>query len=156
MKQLFLSVILFLGTATNSFSQKTNPAKLVDYFPPASKWQQKSAEELGLKSSAIEATVNYAIANEIKNPRNMEVNHYRTFGKEPFGEGVGPFAERSEPTGIIIYKGYIIASWGEPYRCDMTHSVTKSFLSTVIGVAVDSGLIKNVFDSFEGILEKEK
>lgn len=147
MKQLFLSVILFLGTTTYSFSQKTNPAKLVDYFPPASKWQQKSAEELGLKSSAIEATVNYAIANEIKNPRNMEVNHYRTFGKEPFGEGIGPFAERGEPTGIIIYKGYIIASWGEPYRCDMTHSVTKSFLSTVIGVAVDSGLIKNVFDT---------
>lgn len=147
MKQLFLSVILFLGTTTYSFSQKKTPANPVDYFPPANKWQQKSAEELGLKSSAIEATVTYAIANEIKNPRNMEVNHYRTFGKEPFGEGIGPFAERGEPTGIIIYKGYIIASWGEPYRCDMTHSVTKSFLSTIIGVAVDSGLIKNVSDT---------
>ena len=29
----------------------------------------------------------------------------------------------------------------------MTHSVTKSFLSTIIGVAVDSGLIKNVMDT---------
>ena len=87
------------------------------------------------------------IANESKSPRNMEVNHYRTFGKEPFGEGIGPFAERGQPTGIIVYKGYIIATWGEPNRCDMTHSVTKSFLSTVVGVAVDSGLIKNVNDT---------
>ena len=57
------------------------------------------------------------------------------------------FAERGEPTGIIIYKGYIIASWGEPLRCDMTHSVTKSFLSAVVGLAVDSGMIKNVNDT---------
>jgi len=77
----------------------------------------------------------------------MEVNHYRTFGKEPFGEGIGPFAERGAPTGLIVYKGYIVATWGEPLRCDMTHSVTKSFLSTVVGVAVDSGLIKNVLDT---------
>ena len=34
----------------------------------------------------------------------------------------------------------------------MTHSVTKSFLSTVIGVAVDSGLIKNVFDTVAGYI----
>ena len=77
----------------------------------------------------------------------MEINHYQTFGREPFGEGIGPFAERDDPTGIIIYKGYIIASWGNPNRCDMTHSVTKSFLSTIVGKAVDSGLIKSVFDT---------
>ncbi len=77
----------------------------------------------------------------------MEINHYRTFGKEPFGEAIGPFADRGPATGILVYRGYIVASWGEPSRCDMTHSVTKSFLSTVVGVAVDSGLIKSVFDT---------
>lgn len=77
----------------------------------------------------------------------MEISHYQSFGKEPFGEGIGPFAERGDPTGVIIYKGYIVATWGEPARCDMTHSVTKSFLSSVIGVAVDQGLIRNVNDT---------
>ena len=60
-----------------------------------------------------------------------------TVGKAPFGDGVGPFAVRGDATGISIHKGYIIAEWGEPGRVDMTFSVTKSFLSTVIGLAVD-------------------
>ena len=46
-----------------------------------------------------------------------------------------------------MYKGYIVAEWGEPLRTDMTHSVTKSFLSAVIGVAVDQGLIRSVLDT---------
>ena len=65
----------------------------------------------------------------------MEENHNRTFAKEPFGEAVGPFADRGDQTGIIIHNGYIIAEWGEPSRVDMTHSVTKSFLSTTVGLA---------------------
>ena len=145
MKQCLLYSLLLLNIT--SFAQKIKPVKPAGYFPPANNWQQKSPAELGLKQPAIEAAVAAAIGGEVTAPRNMEVNHYRSFGKEPFGEGIGPFAERGQPTGIIVYKGYIVASWGEPSRCDMTHSVTKSFLSTVIGVAVDSGLIKNVFDT---------
>ncbi|RYU96186.1 serine hydrolase domain-containing protein [Emticicia agri] len=138
--------ILALGLLLihRSFGQK----KANDlYFPPANEWQQKKPAELGLNAAKIEEAINFAIANDAKNPRNMEVSHYQSFGKEPFGNGIGPFAERGEPTGLIIYKGYIVAQWGEPKRCDMTHSVTKSFLSSVVGLAVDKGLIKNVADT---------
>ena len=144
--KLYFSIILIFAPIA-AFTQKAKQIKATDYFPPANQWQQKSATELGLHQAAIDAAIATAIEGETKAPRNMEINHYRSFGKEPFGEGIGPFAERGAPTGIIVYKGYIIGSWGEPSRCDMTHSVTKSFLSTVIGVAVDSGLIKNVFDT---------
>jgi CubicO group peptidase (beta-lactamase class C family) len=145
MKQ-YLLLFFHLCIILSSFSQKAQPAK-AGYFPPRNEWQQKSAAEMGLKQASIDAAIAAAVAGETKAPRNMEINHYRTFGREPFGEGIGPFAERGEATGIIVYKGYIVAAWGEPARCDMTHSVTKSFLSTVVGVAVDSGLIKNVFDT---------
>jgi len=144
--KLYFSIILIFAPIA-AFTQKAKQIKATDYFPPANQWQQKSATELGLHQAAVDAAIATAIEGETKAPRNMEINHYRSFGKEPFGEGIGPFAERGAPTGIIVYKGYIIGSWGEPSRCDMTHSVTKSFLSTVIGVAVDSGLIKNVFDT---------
>ena len=144
--KLYFSIILIFAPIA-AFTQKAKQTKATDYFPPANQWQQKSATELGLHQAAVDAAIATAIEGETKAPRNMEINHYRSFGKEPFGEGIGPFAERGAPTGIIVYKGYIIGSWGEPSRCDMTHSVTKSFLSTVIGVAVDSGLIKNVFDT---------
>jgi CubicO group peptidase (beta-lactamase class C family) len=99
-----------------------------------------------LNTDKINEAIAFAKAAETKNPRNMEISHYQSFGKEPFGEGIGPFSERGDPTGLIVYKGYIVAGWGEPTRCDMTHSVTKSFLSSLVGVAVDQGLIKNVND----------
>jgi CubicO group peptidase (beta-lactamase class C family) len=69
------------------------------------------------------------------------------FGKEPMDEAIGPLQDRGGPSGLIIYKGYIIGEWGDPARVDMTNSVTKSFLSSLIGIAVDRGMISSVFDS---------
>ncbi len=146
MRKVFVFLVLICTTFI-AFTQKKAVTPPSIYFPPFNNWEQKSAADFGLNTAAIDATITFAKANETKNLRNMETNHYQTFGKEPFGEGIGPFAERGEPTGIIIYKGYIIASWGEPLRCDMTHSVTKSFLSAVVGLAVDNGMIKGVNDT---------
>jgi len=139
---IFLLVILVSTAAISQKKQTPQP-----YFPPAQTWEQRTPAESGLNADKIREAIEFAKASETKNPRNMEISHYQSFGKEPFGEGIGPFAERGEPTGIIVYKGYIVATWGEPSRCDMTHSVTKSFLSSVVGVAVDMGLIKSVNDT---------
>lgn len=117
------------------------------YFPPAQHWEHRSITASGLDSVKVQQAIQFAIAHESKGPRNMELSQAMTFGKEPFGEGIGPFADRGDPTGVIVYKGYIVAQWGDPLRIDMTHSVTKSFLSTIIGVAVDQGLIHSVFDT---------
>jgi CubicO group peptidase (beta-lactamase class C family) len=147
MKHLFL-FILFIGSTIFLKAQtgkKGNSAPL--YFPPSGQWETRDPGLLGLNTDALKAAVQFAKDNEIKNPRSMEENHYRTFGKEPFGDGIGPFADRGEPTGLIVYKGYIVAVWGEPDRCDMVHSVAKSFLSTVVGLAVDSGRIRSVHDT---------
>src|SRR5258708_34557328 len=114
------------------------------YFPPAGQWQHRSPASLGLDSLKLQEAIRFARDNEAKAPRNMELAQAESFGKEPFGEGIGPFADRGDPTGIILYKGYIVAEWGEPLRVDMTHSVTKRFLSTVVGLAVDQGLIRSV------------
>lgn len=135
-----------------SFGQKKQipPPNPKPYFPSAQVWEQKSSVELGLNATLIQESIKIAISSETKNPRNMEISHYQSFGKEPFGEGIGPFSERGDPTGIIVYKGYIVTTWGEPLRCDMTHSVTKSFLSSVIGIALDQGLINNVNDTVAG------
>lgn len=140
----YLLLLLGFVVFSDAFSQKKNTEP---YFPAYNNWQQKKPAEMGLNATKIAEAISFAVENESKNPRNMEVSHYQSFGKEPFGFGIGPFAERGEPTGVIIYKGYIIAQWGEPSRCDMTHSVTKSFLSTTVGLAVDKGLIKSVNDT---------
>jgi len=74
------------------------------------------------------------------------MNHYQTFGREPFGYAIGPIRERGDPTGIVVHGGYIVAQWGDVNRVDMTHSVTKSMLSSVVGVAYDRGMIKSLDD----------
>ena len=52
-----------------------------------------------------------------------------------------------DPTGLVVYHGYIVTEWGDPARVDMTHSVTQSFLSTIIGVSVVKGLIHSTTDT---------
>ncbi|TAF96112.1 MAG: hypothetical protein EAZ32_10505 [Cytophagia bacterium] len=139
MKRLFyLFLFPFLSFAQN---------KPAVYFPPAHAWAHKTPAEMGLNAAKIQEAIAFAQANESKNPRSMEQSHYQSFGKEPYGNAIGPFADRGAQTGLIIHKGYMVAQWGEPARCDITHSVTKSFLSTVVGLAVDKGLIRSVDDT---------
>jgi CubicO group peptidase (beta-lactamase class C family) len=143
MKRFLIFGLLSLA-ATAGFSQKNRGPV---YFPSASNWEKQSPGNSGFDSVKLRQAIQFAIANETTNPRSMELNHTRTFGKEPYGEAIGIFADRGEPTGLIIHKGYIVAEWGEPGRVDMTHSVTKSFLSTVVGLAVQKGLITSVTDT---------
>ena len=47
---------------------------------------------------------------------------------------------------MVLRHGYIVAEWGDTRRVDVTYSVTKSFLSTTVGLAVADGLIRSVDD----------
>jgi len=115
------------------------------YFPAAD-WERRTPAEARINEALLKQAVEAAIAGETKAPRDLVMNHYQTFGREPFGYAIGPIRERGEPTGLIIRRGYVVAEWGEPLRVDMTHSVTKSFLSTLVGIAFDRGMIKSIDD----------
>jgi CubicO group peptidase (beta-lactamase class C family) len=141
-----MALLMLLGIASSA--QKKPAAKTAaPYFPTANSWERKSAAAAGFDSVELYAAIRFAQEHESKTPRNLEHAHAMSFGREPFGDAIGPFAERGNATGIIIHKGYIIAEWGDPRRVDMTFSVTKSFLSTVVGLAVAEGLIRNVHDT---------
>jgi len=115
------------------------------YYPDAT-WQHKTPAENGINAGLLKDAVDFAVANEIRNPRDLKLNHYQTFGREPFGYAIGPIKDRGPETGVIVHKGYIVAEWGEPQRVDMAHSITKSMLSSVVGIAVDRGMIKSLDD----------
>jgi CubicO group peptidase (beta-lactamase class C family) len=134
---ILINLCFFLSSA----QQKGNP-----YFPSEGKWEKRSPASFGFDSARINEAIRFAVANESKNPWDQELSQAMSFGKEPFSDGVGPFSVRGDASGIIIHKGYVVASWGDVDRVDQTHSVTKSFLSTVVGLAVDRGLIKNISD----------
>lgn len=139
----FLLLLSITSAGQKKPAAKNQPAA---YFPTFNNWEHKSPAAAGFDSVQLYAAIRFAQDHESKTPRNLELAHAMSFGKEPFGDGVGPFAERGDATGLIIHQGYIIAEWGDPRRVDMTFSVTKSFLSTVVGLAVAEGLIRNVKD----------
>ena len=116
-----------------------------EYFPDAT-WQHRTPAQSGIDAAKLKDAIDFAIAAESRNPRDLALNHYQTFGREPFGYAIGPIKDRGDMTGIVVHKGYIVAEWGEPARVDMTHSVTKSMLSSVIGVAFDRGMIASLDD----------
>ena len=141
MTRLFaLGLLLFFASAC---AQPRAPAA---YYPDAS-WQRKAPADAGIDPARLKAAMDFAIASESRNPRDLTLNHYQTFGREPFGHAIGPIKDRGDMTGVVVHKGYVVAEWGEPLRIDMTHSVTKSLLSSVVGVAFDRGLIRNIHDA---------
>src|SRR4051812_26885166 len=100
--KLRLLFILLLSQLTNTFSQKNKPGETKAYFPTYSEWKQQQPA-VAFDTTLLAECIRFAIASESKQPRSMELSQAMTFGKEPFGEGIGPFADRGEPTGIIIH-----------------------------------------------------
>lgn len=147
---VLLSAIVFVSPAFGqSAPAKAAPraaAPAAPYVPgPHPSWEHREPAAVGMDAAKVKDAVAFAMASETKNPRDLTLNHYQTFGRnEPYDMPVGPIKDRGATTGIIVRHGYIVAEWGEPARVDMTHSVTKSFLSTTVGLAYDRGLIPDL------------
>jgi len=142
---------LVLGLATPALAQKKG-AVVAPYVPPAGAWERRSPSAMGMDSVKLADAIAYAIEKESKTPRDLELNHYQTFGREPFGAAIGPLAPRGGATGVILRKGYVVATWGDPNAVEITNSVTKSFLSTVVGLAFDAGRIRSVDDTVSQVM----
>ena len=135
-----LIVLFVIGAfALSSFAQKP-------YFPPAGQWDRRTPEQTKLDPAKLKEAVDLAIASEAKSARSQELGQTQTFGQAPYGELVGPTKDRGDATGIVIRNGYIVAEWGDPLRVDMSHSVTKSFLASVVGLAFDRKMIRSLQD----------
>lgn len=138
MRTLLLAVLLSCAGAAPLAAQRP-------YYPPAGEpWATRRPEQAGLDAAKLAEAVAFARTSESAAPRDLELAHYQTFGREPLGFAVGPFQPRGDPTGIIVRGGYVVATWGDPARVDMTFSVTKSFVSSVVGLAFDRGLIPDL------------
>jgi CubicO group peptidase (beta-lactamase class C family) len=123
------------------------------YFPPRGEWQRRTPEQAGLNPTALAAAVEYAQANENRAPRDQAISQAQSFGdSEPHDAIIGPMSERGPMSGLVIYKGNLVAEWGDTARVEMSHSVTKTFLTTVTGLALREGLIRDVNDKARGYM----
>src|SRR5207344_2159607 len=117
------------------------------YFPERLDWQRLTPQQEGFDPAALAEAVTFAVAHENPGPKDPVLAHAQTFAAtEPFDALIGPVKERGALNGLVIRHGHVVADWGETTRVDMTHSVTKTFLSTVVGLAWQKGLIRDVND----------
>lgn len=117
------------------------------YFPERNaEWAEKPSKDFKINSDRLMEAVDFAKNNEYSGSRDLRIAILKGFEREPFHEILGPTKKRGGPAGMILKNGYIIAKWGDTKRVDMTFSVTKSFLSTVAGLAEDKSLIDNTKD----------
>jgi CubicO group peptidase (beta-lactamase class C family) len=112
------------------------PASTVVYYPPAGSWARKPASELGMDPAALESAVDFARTRE--STREMDFSDQERI----FGSMLGSVPDiRAKTNGIVIYKGYVVAEFGDTTWADPTYSVAKSMLSTVAAIAMRDGRI---------------
>lgn len=152
MRKIFSITIIVQFIVSVAVAQST-------YYPDAV-WQKKNPAELKINKVLLDSAVSFAINNDNKVERDLRIALLKSYAREPAYKIIGPTKQRGGPAGIIVKNGYIIAQWGDVERVEMTFSTTKSYLSTITGLAIDNGMIKNVNDkvgqyvwdnSFEGV-----
>ncbi len=128
-----LATVLLLAPGTGG-GQST-------YYPPPDDWERRAPEEVGMEPTRLAAAIAFAESQETSKP--MDFSDQETI----FGRLLGPSpTERAHTNGLVIRHGYIVAEFGDTTAVDPTYSAAKSYLSTLVGVAVDEGLIRDVHD----------
>ena len=143
-------VALYHGPAAvvpvSAFEQAAAPAAV--YYPPAGAWQKRSAADLGMDQTALDAAVQFAVTHESK--REMDFSDQERI----FGTLLGSVPNiRAHTNGVVIYKGYVVAEFGDPTWADPTYSVAKSMMSTVAAIAVRDGKLPNLDESVGRIVK---
>ncbi len=131
-------VLLLNFTVYTAYSQSP--------YYPGTAWQSKKPSEVKMNAALVDSAVRFALKNESKTNYNITAALNDSYKNEPDYKIAGPVLDRGKPTGMIIRNGYIVAQWGDINRVDMTFSTTKSYLSTIAGLAIDQGIVRNVND----------
>src|SRR5215208_4520133 len=139
--------ILCRGLALLLVIASTAAAQNTPYYPDRFDWQKHTPQQEGFDAAKLDDAIKFAIASDNPAPHDQAVVHQQSFAaNEPFDSILGPHSVRAPLNGIVIHHGYVVAEWGETKKIDMTHSVSKTFLTTVVGLAWQKGLIRDVGD----------
>ena len=148
----FVALVLLAGLAVGDEAQPQS-----HYYPGVwCSWEKSEPAMVGMDAVRLSEAVEFAKQAENKASRDLAQVIASAFGNEPFNKIVGPTKPRGDANGVVVRNGYIVAEWGDTQRVDMTFSVTKSYLSTVAGLAWDEGLIRNLKDPLKDYVRDGK
>lgn len=145
---LYVTCLLILAACHKPAGQQSQSTTSA-YFPgKGDSWERRKPEQVGMDASLLADAVAFARTAETKQmPRDFSTQ------EEIFGKLLGPIpSDRATTNGIVLRHGYIVAEWGDTQRADPTYSVAKSMLSTILGITIDRGMIKNIKDPVENYI----
>ena len=141
LKRALPLLLATMAACTRPAAPTTAGAKSSEYFPPAGNaWQLRAPTDAGFDAARLAEAVAFAQTQE-----TTQMTPSFSTQEEIFGKLLGPMpTSRAATNGLVIRHGYIVAEWGDTQRADPTYSVAKSVLSTILGISVDRGMIKNL------------
>jgi CubicO group peptidase (beta-lactamase class C family) len=129
--------------AGQSGAARSGEAATRPYYPPRRSWEHRKPSEVGMDEAKLNAAIEYAKTRD----SNWGKTDYMADQVRTFGRPLGPVPQSHSPTnGIVVRHGYIVAEFGDLTPIEPTYSVAKSYLSTILGIAIDRGLIKSITD----------
>ncbi len=142
---IFILCIFFSFSCSQPLLQDGSTVKntVKVYFPAkGDRWERRQPQKVGMDAALLQQAVDWAKTQETTQmPRNFATQ------EEIFGKLLGPIPnDRAETNGLVLRHGYMVAEWGDTQRPDPTYSVAKSVLSTILGITLDRGMIRNIQD----------
>ncbi len=141
-----------LALVSAALAQAPSSSRLAaNYVPPpdGAVWARHDPDAAGFDAAKLEAAVEFARTHETQRPRDFS-DQQRIFGTPR-----GPLpAHRGGTNGLILRGGAIVAEFGDTSAVEPVYSAAKSLLSTLLGLALDRGLIRDI-DSRVGDLVKD-
>ncbi|GMV26216.1 MAG: hypothetical protein AMXMBFR58_22470 [Phycisphaerae bacterium] len=143
-------VLLAVGTAFAARAapvlQPTDPTPqqaghVGHYFPPPGQWERRDPAQSGLNAEKLAGAIEWVKQRPADIPADFSTQ------STIFGRPLGPLPTRhAGSNGVIIRHGYIAAEWGDTAAVDPAYSCAKSYLSTLLGLAIDRGVIPGIDD----------
>jgi CubicO group peptidase (beta-lactamase class C family) len=134
LRLLRLSVLAALAAAVLALQPAALTAQGDRYFPPKGDWARRPPAELGMDPARLAEAVAFAQSRE--STREFDFSDQERI----FGSLLGSVPTRRAATnGVVIYKGYVVAEFGETTAVDPTYSVAKSMMATVAALGVRDG-----------------
>jgi len=113
--------------------------------PHEQAWPEAMADVAGMNWMWLEEAARFATENETAWPYDLRLHLESGFFEPPPDNAIlGPIRPRGPANGLILRRGFKIASWGETDQVDFTFSAAKSYLGLLAGIAVMDGLITDL------------
>jgi len=136
-------VVAAVVSIAGQTAQRSTATSAAAYYPPRGAWETRKPSEVGMDDALVAQAIEYAKTRDTAWARdNYMADQLRTFGKP-----LGPVpASHGRTNGVIIRHGYIVGEYGDTNAVEPTYSVAKSYLSTILGLTIDRGMIKSITD----------